>query len=279
MTIDSRVASKARTSLSRGLRSSDALPSRVTFPVGGLLAILPPQRREILLVVVLLHHEVLEPLILRLELSDAALERSDLIAHLPGRLLERLLALLLLDAEARAGSRVAPALVLLGRDARRVLKARAVGAVAVEEGIGGRALLPVLRAGEARWRRGAGVARGWVELLVLLLAVRVLVLLREGAEVRKREVAYSSHHIVSKNERLRFTAIVEEDGGATRREALWLGENVGFLETAFSGGRKGRGNSRTGERLLIIRDVCVVIRGGGCLMVYHVKRRAKADRR
>lgn len=66
------------------------------------------------------------------------------------------------------------------------------------------------------------------------------------------------------------------------REALWLGKTWGFLERTFvGGGRKGEGETPELEkRLLIIRGcVCVVFREGGCLMVYHVKRRAKADRR
>jgi hypothetical protein len=39
---------------------------------------------------------------------------------------------------------------------------------------------------------------------------------------------------------LRFTAIVEKNGGATREKPFGWG-NVGFIETAFSGGGRGRG--------------------------------------
>ena len=71
--------------------------------------------------------EALEPCVLRLELLDAGLEHADALRHLLGRLLEGLLALLLLHAEAGARGCVAAALVLLGSVAGRLICRGLVG--------------------------------------------------------------------------------------------------------------------------------------------------------
>src|SRR5437879_4328462 len=60
-----------------------------------------------------LGQQALEPLVLLLELLDAGLVGGEPVRHLARGLLEGLLALLLLDAEAGRRGRVAPPLVLL----------------------------------------------------------------------------------------------------------------------------------------------------------------------
>lgn len=65
-----------------------------------------------------LSNQALQPLILRLELLDAAFELLDFIRHFLCTLLELRFALLLLDAEACRGGCVAAALVFFGCDAR-----------------------------------------------------------------------------------------------------------------------------------------------------------------
>ena len=116
----------------------------VSLGRGGILGNLGSLGRELaekledvlLAAAVLVGDEALEPLVLRLESLDASLELGDLLRHLLGRLLERLLALLLLDAEAGAGSGVALALVLLGGEARSLLEAHDAGAGSRGDGHG-----------------------------------------------------------------------------------------------------------------------------------------------
>ena len=80
---------------------------------------LPPEIRNVILVLILLRDQILQPLVLRLELSDARFKLRYFVRHLLGRLLQRLFTLLLLDSESSARCRVAPSFILFGRDARR----------------------------------------------------------------------------------------------------------------------------------------------------------------
>lgn len=74
-------------------------------------------------VLVLLGEQVLQPPVLHLQLGDARLEGGVQLVGVADRALERLLALLLLDAESSAGGRVAASLVLLDREPGLLLEA------------------------------------------------------------------------------------------------------------------------------------------------------------
>lgn len=140
--------------LGRSSSCSDAVFAFSLYPVAALLAILFPQRRNVFFALVLLSDQALEPLILRLQLVDAAFEGSYFVAHLLGGLLESLLTLLLLDAEASTGGCVAAALVLLGGETGGLLEVRSTRCIrlALLSSLG------ILLGGAAVWRRGHGRA-------------------------------------------------------------------------------------------------------------------------
>jgi hypothetical protein len=136
---------------------------RATPPRSLLLLVLAQQRLDITrrrLAGALLSNQALEPCVLRLELADAGLELLHAVAHFLGGLLERLLALLLLDAEAGGGSRVAAALVLLGGAAGGLVEVEVGGADAEVEVVGGLALpagvVVAAQRGDGGGRRGVG---------------------------------------------------------------------------------------------------------------------------
>ena len=118
---------------------SDALLRRATFPLARVATVpLPPDPQILLGAPVLLHHEAPQPFVLRLEAADALLELEVPVLEVLGRLLERLFALLLLDAEAGRGGRVAAAFVFFGREAGGGAFGRGGGRVACACGGGGR---------------------------------------------------------------------------------------------------------------------------------------------
>lgn len=99
------------------LLSPYALLHLATFPLPFTPIILPPDLQILLGAPILLHHQSPQPLILRLQLSNALLQLERLVLQLLRRLLERLFALLLLDAEACRSGGVAAAFVFFGREA------------------------------------------------------------------------------------------------------------------------------------------------------------------
>jgi hypothetical protein len=137
---------------------------RATPPRSLLLLVLAQQRLDIAagrLAGALLSNQALEPCVLRLELADAGLELLHAVAHLLGGLLERLLALLLLDAEAGGSGCVAAALVLLGGAAGGLVEVVEVGGADAEvEVVRGLALpagvVVAAQRGEGGGRRGVG---------------------------------------------------------------------------------------------------------------------------
>lgn len=136
---------------------------RATPPRGLVLLVLAQQRLDVTrrrLAGTLLGDQALQPCVLRLELADAGLELLHAVAHLLGRLLERLLALLLLDAEARGSGRVAAALVLLCGAACGLVEVEVGRADADVEVVRGLALpagvVVAAQRGDGGGRRGVG---------------------------------------------------------------------------------------------------------------------------
>lgn len=99
------------------LIGSHALLRRATFPLAGTSMLLPSRPQILLGAPVLLNHQPLQPFVLHLQTPNALLQQAVLVLEVLGRLLEGLFALLLLDAEARRGGRVAAAFVFFGREA------------------------------------------------------------------------------------------------------------------------------------------------------------------
>lgn len=97
--------------------SPHALLRRLTFPLPGTSIFLPPHPQIFLGAPILLHHQAPQPLVLCLQASNALLQLERLILQILGRLLKRLFALLLLDAEARRGGCVAATFVFFGGEA------------------------------------------------------------------------------------------------------------------------------------------------------------------
>lgn len=87
-----------------------------------MLGELLPQGGDVLAALILLNKQVLQPLVLSFQLGHLVLKGRDLVIHLLGRFLQSLLTLLLLYPEASASGCVTPSLVLLGGNARRILK-------------------------------------------------------------------------------------------------------------------------------------------------------------
>ena len=176
----------------------DAVLALALYPVAFLtFRVLLPQGGNVLAVALLalapLGDEVLQPLVLRLELVDAALQGLYLVAHPLRGLLESLL-VLLLHAEAGGGSSIPATLGLLSNTAGGILVVVGCGrGFAFEAGLGG---------GLDRNRGRAHGGVGGVEVCVKQARQRmvgVVRLLWEVLEVELRggEVICERHSLIS----------------------------------------------------------------------------------